>query len=902
MKKFRFLSVILVLLILLSTFSLSVSAAPDNRTKLAEAISHADFEAIPPGSNYTGESTKALFDASEEAKKVYYDVNATEKELEEQIKKLYSAVYHLESLNIYTTALWKASQFVDTLNPEDYTDESFKALKEASSVNGALIYFPNSQKEVDDATAEINNAVAGLVPVGNATVPVETAKDKLQRFLDRADHYLHDYTKIYTVESIDALQQAYDNGEKIIDAENVTDNLLLNIAYSIEEALSGLEVYNWYTDGLDEIIIDAHLIDYESDYTADSYKNFRNALYNAKSARNNAASQKEIDDAAKALINAMSALELSSTGTEYDKTEYSRFINLLFEARKYTAGYTEESLENLAEVIKNCENSEFATYRDDEYFTPLADSLESAIASLIPEPENTVSTAEAESSTASAETTVIATETTEETSSAITEATEITTSATEPTTATFDEPEETETASVITEPAKTESSSTEATIPAGTIVVGLYYTLGDADTNSKVNIKDATAVQKHIAKLTALSELGSLAGDTTEDGKLNIKDATEIQKHIANLPSNENIGKKFSTADSPSETTAVPFSTEVTTAGTTMAETIATEVSSQDEIPAETTSAVSDVTEPEETVTASTVAIDVTEATETTTETSESTETTVNETITETTAPQSTTESVPVTTEKIEETTETVPVSDDATIYFTNSQKWDEVNIHYWGKNIDATKWPGIPMEFVETNTYNEDIYKITIPSGVEGVVFNAGMDKPQTHDVLGPFESKMGFYPDEISENKWTTGTFVYDGNTDKPQITEIDFEVVKDERLFEGYGSEQTMFFVVKDSSDTDYKNHIIGEAPELDTATLSQRGKAIIVMLNFLRSGSNTQTIDKLEADGNTLTIVRKVRTTIIGTADMNYRFVAIEVNASDLENITNFEDAEIFDIEY
>ena len=55
-------------------------------------------------------------------------------------------------------------------------------------------------------------------------------------------------------------------------------------------------------------------------------------------------------------------------------------------------------------------------------------------------------------------------------------------------------------------------------------------------------------------------------------------------------------------------------------------------------------------------------------------------------------------------------------------IYFENTQGWEDVYVHYWGANINATTWPGLPMTFVD-----DRIYMINVPAGAEGVVFNNG-------------------------------------------------------------------------------------------------------------------------------------------------------------------------------
>ena len=67
--------------------------------------------------------------------------------------------------------------------------------------------------------------------------------------------------------------------------------------------------------------------------------------------------------------------------------------------------------------------------------------------------------------------------------------------------------------------------------------------LGDTDLSGKINIKDATLIQKAIAKLTKLDETQNKVADVTADTKVNIKDATAIQKFIAKIETPYSIGE-----------------------------------------------------------------------------------------------------------------------------------------------------------------------------------------------------------------------------------------------------------------------------------------------------------------------------------------------------------------------
>lgn len=59
--------------------------------------------------------------------------------------------------------------------------------------------------------------------------------------------------------------------------------------------------------------------------------------------------------------------------------------------------------------------------------------------------------------------------------------------------------------------------------------------LGDVNMDSKLNIRDATAIQKHLASIATLDAKALAVADFNKDGKINIKDATAIQKKLAGL-------------------------------------------------------------------------------------------------------------------------------------------------------------------------------------------------------------------------------------------------------------------------------------------------------------------------------------------------------------------------------
>lgn len=67
--------------------------------------------------------------------------------------------------------------------------------------------------------------------------------------------------------------------------------------------------------------------------------------------------------------------------------------------------------------------------------------------------------------------------------------------------------------------------------------------LGDVNGDSKVNIKDATHVQKSAAKIFTLTDAEVLRADVNVDNKVNVKDATAIQKYLAKINTGYTIGQ-----------------------------------------------------------------------------------------------------------------------------------------------------------------------------------------------------------------------------------------------------------------------------------------------------------------------------------------------------------------------
>ncbi len=107
-----------------------------------------------------------------------------------------------------------------------------------------------------------------------------------------------------------------------------------------------------------------------------------------------------------------------------------------------------------------------------------------------------------------------------------------------------------------TTPTESTPVATNPTQPVGATI------LGDADQNGKVNVKDATTIQKHAADLLRLEGEGLAAADADGSGKVNVKDATAIQKHIADMETGFAIGEVMPGTTTPDVTEPSTQATE----------------------------------------------------------------------------------------------------------------------------------------------------------------------------------------------------------------------------------------------------------------------------------------------------------------------------------------------------
>lgn len=79
---------------------------------------------------------------------------------------------------------------------------------------------------------------------------------------------------------------------------------------------------------------------------------------------------------------------------------------------------------------------------------------------------------------------------------------------------------------------------------SGTAIAASGHVHGDADTDGKVMILDATCIQRKLAGLT-VKGYDEAAADADRDGSITILDATEIQRWLAGIGSEHPIGEQL---------------------------------------------------------------------------------------------------------------------------------------------------------------------------------------------------------------------------------------------------------------------------------------------------------------------------------------------------------------------
>ncbi|MGN0452446.1 MAG: type I pullulanase [Ruminococcus sp.] len=317
------------------------------------------------------------------------------------------------------------------------------------------------------------------------------------------------------------------------------------------------------------------------------------------------------------------------------------------------------------------------------------------------------------------------------------------------------------------------------TTPTGSEEGGIL--LGDADLDGNVNVKDATLIQKYAASISLLSDNALLAADVDgSGGKPNVRDATAIQKFVANIETGYAIGETIPGTGKPvTPTEGSGDNNDPTTPSegdglvaelTALYGTASTLLNDNKDYVVESPLSAEElalkadfgfVVSQEDTSkneyqkfnkTLSDAGFYVVQG-----GTDAELQTAIND------LSKASSWFEHYVTEVHPEPVVGGSSGDGGTIYFSNNKGWSTVNIYYWASGTEVS-WPGVPMTYVETNDWGEEIYSFDLPSGIDNVIFNNGMDgnSNQTADIIISAAGGNGFYLDSQGSNgKWSVGVY---------------------------------------------------------------------------------------------------------------------------------------------
>ena len=255
---------------------------------------------------YTEESWASFETALNEAKSVFANENASQDVVDKACESLSKAI---EELKFNKSQLKVVIDQVENKNSEDYTEESWETFANALAEARSVFEDENATPEsVDQAYRKLNEAINGLT--------VKVNKPELKELIDKVqDKKSEDYTDA----SWDAFETALEEAKAVLEDEAATSEQISQAYRKLDEAIKGLAVKADKSE-LTTVIASCVTLN-ESDYTPESWKQFKEALdYADKVSANPNVSQEEVDEAKDKLEKAVKNL-IKATGSEQKPTE-----------------------------------------------------------------------------------------------------------------------------------------------------------------------------------------------------------------------------------------------------------------------------------------------------------------------------------------------------------------------------------------------------------------------------------------------------------------------------------------------------------------------------------------------------------------------------------------------------
>ncbi len=285
----------------------------DALKKACEEAKNIDREA------YTAESVAALDKAYGNAIEVLENENMTQEQVDKALNALNAAIKGLtlkpeQPVVVDKTALNEAIEEASKVDPAPYTQESWDVFAAAlNKANEVAKDDKADQKAVDKALADLETAKAGLKEI---ETPVVVDKADLNAAIEAAGK-LNEAD--YTPESWKAFVEALNKANEVAKDDKASQDAVDEAVKALNDAQKALEKKAEQPAVVDKTKLEESIQKAEGlkekDYTAKSWEAFVKALKDAKAIQSKQdASQQDVDEACRALENAIKQLVKPATG------------------------------------------------------------------------------------------------------------------------------------------------------------------------------------------------------------------------------------------------------------------------------------------------------------------------------------------------------------------------------------------------------------------------------------------------------------------------------------------------------------------------------------------------------------------------------------------------------------
>ena len=304
-----------------------------DKSMLESAIQYAEEQmADPKYEDVIPAARKAYEKAYEDAKAVFANPEATEKEVSDAFNALADAGHKLNWYKGDLTDLRAAYEMFEGKDLSVYTEETRKALEEALAEAKEIIDLgDNAVKEfVDAALEKLNAAIKGL-----EVIPVD--KSKLEKLVKEAEKYEAKIDE-YTEETAKTFTEMLADARDVLSKEAVSQTTIDSAYVALQQAIFELRLIP-NKDKLEALINKVENTDL-SGYTAESVAVLKTALFEAKAVMaDSKADQKAVDKAVQVLQEKFDGLVAVGEETKAEKDALKDLIDKTekMDLKSYTA-------------------------------------------------------------------------------------------------------------------------------------------------------------------------------------------------------------------------------------------------------------------------------------------------------------------------------------------------------------------------------------------------------------------------------------------------------------------------------------------------------------------------------------------------------------------------------------